>query len=151
MLITEATFISPAASGYQNVPGIYNDAQIKAWKEIVDAVHEKGGYIWLQLWALGRAANPEVKTKEGTGDLVSSSDKAMSDNSPKPRPLREDEIQQYVKEYAQAAKNAVQGAGFDGVEIHGANGYLVDQFTQGKALGCVMKLVKLNTNMAIHV
>ncbi|KAK4548009.1 Chanoclavine-I aldehyde reductase fgaOx3 [Oleoguttula mirabilis] len=130
LLITEATFISPAASGYPNVPGIYNDEQIKAWKEIVDSVHEAGGVIYMQLWALGRAANPDTKKAEGTGDVVSSSDLAMSDNSPAPRPLTEDEIEQYIKDYASAAKNAVEGAGFDGVEVHGANGYLIDQFTQ---------------------
>ena len=130
LLITEATFISPAASGYPNIPGIWNDDQIKAWKEVTDAVHANGSFIWLQLWALGRAANPEVKQAEGTGDLVSASDYRMTDNSPQPRPLTEDEIQQYIKEYGQAAENAVKKAGFDGVEIHGANGYLIDQFTQ---------------------
>ena len=130
LLITEATFISPAAGGYANVPGIYNDAQIKAWKEIVDNVHKAGGVIYMQLWALGRSANPEVKKAENTGDVVSASDFRMSDNSPVPRPLTEDEIQQYIKDYASAAKNAIDGAGFDGVEIHGANGYLIDQFTQ---------------------
>lgn len=130
LLITEAVFISPAASGFPNVPGIYNDEQIKAWKEIVNSVHEAGGVIYLQLWALGRAANADTKKAEGTGDVVSSSDLAMSDNSPAPRPLTEDEIEQYIKDYASAAKNAVEGAGFDGVEIHGANGYLIDQFTQ---------------------
>ena len=112
------------------MPGIYNDAQIEAWKEVVDSVHEAGGVIYMQLWNLGRAANPDVKKAEGSGDVVSSSDVAMSDNSPAPRPLTEDEIEQFIRDYAQAAKNAVEGAGFDGVEIHGANGYLIDQFTQ---------------------
>ncbi|KAK3650909.1 hypothetical protein LTR56_005960 [Elasticomyces elasticus] len=130
LLITEATFITPQAGGFPNVPGIYNDAQIQAWKKIVDSVHEAGGIIYMQLWALGRAAGEDQKKKEGTGDVVSSSDIPMADNSPAPRPLTEDEIQQYIKDYATAAKNAVEGAGFDGVEIHGANGYLIDQFTQ---------------------
>jgi len=130
LIITEATFISPEAGGYANVPGIYNDGQIKAWKEIVDSVHEAGGIIYLQLWALGRAASAEVKTKEGTGDVVSASDVPMADNSPKPRALSEEEIETYIKAYASAAKNAVEGAGFDGVEVHGANGYIIDQFTQ---------------------
>jgi len=112
LLITEATFISPRAGGYANVPGIYSQEQIKAWKEVVDSVHKAGGVIYLQLWALGRAANPEVKEKEGTGPVSSSSDIRMSDNSPVPTPLTEEEIQDYIKEYAQAAKNAVEGAGF---------------------------------------
>ncbi|KAK3052217.1 hypothetical protein LTR09_006809 [Extremus antarcticus] len=130
LLITEATFISAKAGGYPNVPGIYNQAQIDAWKEIVESVHKAGGIIFMQLWALGRTANPQVKEKEGTGDLVSSS--AVPENSDKaePRPLSEEEIQEYIRDYATAAKNAVEGAGFDGVEIHGANGYLIDQFTQ---------------------
>jgi len=99
----------------------------------VDSVHAVGGVIYLQLWALGRAANAETKKAEGTGDVVSASDIAMSDNSPAPRPLSEEEIQEYIKQFATAAKNSVDGAGFDGVEIHGANGYLVDQFTQDTA------------------
>ncbi|KAK3068975.1 Chanoclavine-I aldehyde reductase fgaOx3 [Teratosphaeriaceae sp. CCFEE 6253] len=129
-LITEATFISPQAGGYPNAPGIYSEAQIAAWKKVVARVHEAGGIIFLQLWALGRAANPDVKKAEGTGDLVSASDVPMSDDSPAPRALTEEEIQQYIRDYATAATNAVQGAGFDGVEIHAANGYLIDQFTQ---------------------
>jgi NADPH2 dehydrogenase len=129
LLITEATPISPRAGGYKNVPGIYTEPQIKAWKEIVDSVHAKGGVIYMQLWALGRAADPKVLKEDGY-DFCSSSDIAMSDNSPKPRPLTEEEIQIFIQDYATAAKNAVEGAGFDGVEIHGANGYLIDQFTQ---------------------
>ena len=115
LLITEATFISARAGGYPNVPGIYTEEQIAAWKEIVQSVHKAGSFIFMQLWALGRTANPEVKKKEGTGDLVSSS--AVPENSDKtaPRPLSEDEIQGYIADYAQAAKNAVEGAGFDGV------------------------------------
>ncbi len=119
LLITEATFISAKAGGYPNVPGIYNQAQIDAWKEIVESVHKAGGIIFMQLWALGRTANPQVKEKEGTGDLVSSS--AVPENSDKaePRPLSEEEIQEYIRDYATAAKNAVEGAGFDGVgELH---------------------------------
>lgn len=130
LLITEATLISPEAGSYPNVPGIYTDAQIAAWKGIVESVHQAGGVIFLQLWALGRTASLDQREKEGMGELFSSSDIAMSDNSPAPRPMTEEEIQQVIGQYAQAAKNAVQGAGFDGVEIHGANGYLIDQFTQ---------------------
>ncbi|KAF4550144.1 Chanoclavine-I aldehyde reductase fgaOx3-like protein [Elsinoe fawcettii] len=129
LLITEATFISPQAGGYPSVPGIYSTAQIAAWKKVTDDVHSKGGYIYLQLWALGRASKAEVLKNEGGFDVVSASDIGITGGD-KPRPLTEDEIQQYIKDYAQAAKNAVEGAGFDGVEIHGANGYLVDQFLQ---------------------
>ena len=115
LIITEATFISPRASGYPNVPGIWSQEQITAWKEVVESVHKAGGVIFLQLWALGRTANPQLKEKEGTGDVVSSS--AMPENSEKtvPRELREEEIWEFVNDYATAAKNAVEGAGFDGV------------------------------------
>ncbi|MCJ1259775.1 Chanoclavine-I aldehyde reductase fgaOx3 [Lignoscripta atroalba] len=136
LLITEATFISPRASGYRNVPGIYTPSQISQWKEITSAVHQKGSYIFLQLWALGRTATPEVlkeeQDREQDGlsyDLVSSSATPIDSDSPAPRALTEPEIRQFIAEYAQAAKNAIE-AGFDGVEIHGANGYLIDQFTQ---------------------
>ncbi|MCJ1279254.1 hypothetical protein MMC21_007078 [Puttea exsequens] len=131
LLVTEATFISPRASGYDNVPGIYNADQIKAWKAVTDAVHKKGSYIFCQLWALGRAAQPEIVRKE-TGDsksFVSSSPVSMMAGKEAPRALEEGEIWGFVGDYVQAAKNAVE-AGFDGVEIHGANGYLIDQFTQ---------------------
>ncbi|KAF2089859.1 FMN-linked oxidoreductase [Saccharata proteae CBS 121410] len=131
LLITEASFITKRAGGYPNVPGLETEEQLAGWKKVTDAVHAKGSKIWVQLWALGRAANPEVLAKEGIKDgLVSSSEVAMSDNSPKPRALTEKEIEEYIQDYASAAKKAVEKAGFDGVEIHGANGYLIDQFTQ---------------------
>ncbi|MCJ1307048.1 hypothetical protein MMC25_000694 [Agyrium rufum] len=128
MLITEATFISPQASGYPSVPGIWSKEQIAQWKKVTAAVHAKGSFIFLQLWALGRAANPEELKKMGH-KLVSSSPSKMADNSPVPSELDEKTIHSFIADYAQAAKNAVE-AGFDGVEIHGANGYLIDQFTQ---------------------
>lgn len=131
LLITEATYISARAGGYPNVPGLWTDEQLAGWKKVTDAVHAKGSKIWVQLWALGRAANPEVLEKEGLKDqFVSASAVPLSDNSPTPRPLTEEEIETYIQDYAQAAKNAVEKAGFDGVEIHGANGYLIDQFNQ---------------------
>lgn len=129
LLISEASVISPKAAGYPNVPGIYNQAQIDAWKPVTEAVHKAGSYIYLQLWALGRVANPEVKKAEGTGDVVSSSSTPYAADAPVPRELTEEEIQEYIAAYATAAKNAL-AAGFDGVEIHAANGYLIDQFTQ---------------------
>ncbi|KAK8248266.1 NADPH dehydrogenase [Phyllosticta capitalensis] len=131
LLITEATYISKRAGGYPNVPGLYTDEQLAGWKKVIDAVHAKGSKIWVQLWALGRAANPQVLEKEGVKDgFVSSSPVPMTKDAPTPRALTEDEIVSYIQDYAQAAKDAVEKAGFDGVEIHGANGYLVDQFIQ---------------------
>ncbi|KZV68716.1 NADH:flavin oxidoreductase/NADH oxidase [Peniophora sp. CONT] len=130
LLITEATFIAAKAGGYPNVPGIWSEAQIAAWKKITDAVHAKGSFIYLQLWAHGRAAYPEVLKKEGNYDLVSAGDIPMQEGAAVPRPLKVEEIKEYVQLYAQAAKNAVHGAGFDGVEVHSANGYLLDQFLQ---------------------
>ncbi|KGO46504.1 Aldolase-type TIM barrel [Penicillium expansum] len=129
LLITEATFISPRAGGAANVPGIYTSAQIAAWKEVTSAVHAKGSYIYLQLWALGRVASPEQLKKEGDFQLVSSSPNPITPGTTVPHELTESEIQDWIKDYAQAARNAIS-AGFDGVEIHGANGYLIDQFNQ---------------------
>ncbi|KAH8816690.1 hypothetical protein F5884DRAFT_776996 [Xylogone sp. PMI_703] len=132
-LTTEATFIAPEAGGYANVPGIWNEAQIAAWSEVTAAVHAKQSYISLQLWALGRAAKQAQLTKELGPDakVVSSSDVPF-EGGDKPTPLTEEEIQHFIGLYAQAAKNAIK-AGFDAVEIHGANGYLVDQFIQDNA------------------
>lgn len=130
LLISEATPVAARTGNYPNVPGVYTDAQIKAWKKVVDAVHEKGSYIYLQMWALGRTASAETLKAETGLPLKSSSAIAMSDNSPKPEEYTEEEIWGIVSDFAQGAKNAIEGAGFDGVEIHGANGYLVDQFTQ---------------------
>jgi NADPH2 dehydrogenase len=129
LLITEATFISPRAGGAANVPGIYTSSQIAAWKEVTSAVHAKGSYIFLQLWALGRVASPDELKKEGDFQLVSSSPSPVTPDATVPHELTECEIQDYIKDYAQAARNAIS-AGFDGVEIHGANGYLIDQFNQ---------------------
>jgi NADPH2 dehydrogenase len=129
LAITEATFITANAGGYPNVPGIYTQDQIAAWREVTEAVHKQGSHIFMQLWALGRSANPNVLKEEGGFDLVSASDIPMGPDAPAPRPLTEQEIQQYIADYVQAAKNAI-AAGFDGVEIHNANGYLLDQFLQ---------------------
>jgi NADPH2 dehydrogenase len=151
LLITEATFISPQASGYPSVPGLFTPEQLKAWKEVTDAVHAKGSFIYCQLWALGRAASADFMNSKGL-DVVSSSAIPIDEKSAVPRAMTEEEIQTMVKAYADAAKAAVEIAGFDGVEIHGANGYvffpstpfyfnkdnmltverryLVDQFTQ---------------------
>lgn len=131
LLVSEATFISPQAGGYAGAPGIWSDAQIESWHKVTDAVHANKSYIYLQLWALGRAAPLDALTNElGPGaKVVSASDIAIQGGGSKPTPLTEQEIHEYVAWYAQAARNAIT-AGFDGVEIHGANGYLVDQFLQ---------------------
>ena len=129
LIITEATFISEAASGYPLAPGIWRQDQIDAWKKVFDAIHANKSYVYVQLWALGRAAFKSDLDARGL-PYVSASDVPESTNNPDapvPRPLTVDEIKEYVKNYVQAAKNAIE-AGADGVEIHSTNGYLLDQF-----------------------
>lgn len=129
LLITEATFISPQASGSSQVPGIWSSAQIAAWKEVTDAVHAKGSYIFLQMWSLGRAATAQNLKEEFGLDVIAPSAIPIDDQRAMPREMTEDDIWHMIEDYAQAAKNAIE-AGFDGVEIHNANGYIIDQFTQ---------------------
>lgn len=128
LIITEGTLVSRNAGGYLNVPGIWSAEQINGWKKITDAVHEKGSYIVLQLWALGRAADPAVASRYGI-PFSSSSAMAMEPSSVIPEELKVRQINDMILDHAQAAKNAM-AAGFDGVEIHAANGYLIDQFIQ---------------------
>ncbi|OCB91219.1 NADH:flavin oxidoreductase/NADH oxidase [Sanghuangporus baumii] len=139
LAITEATFIAPKAGGYDNAPGIWSDEQVDAWKKVVDAVHAQGSYIFMQLWQLGRTAMPEIlslpdcpKNPGGPYPFVSSSAVAMPErrDGPLPRPLEHEEILEYIEIFGKAAHNAVHRAGFDGVEIHAAHGYLLDQFLQ---------------------
>ncbi|RDB18242.1 putative inactive dehydrogenase EasA [Hypsizygus marmoreus] len=130
LVITEATFIAAQAGGYANVPGIWSQDQIRAWKEVTTRVHENGSFIFLQLWAQGRAAQPDVLTSEDLSFVAPSPIPLSSRPTPIPRELTIAEIKEYVRLYAQAAKNAIHEAGFDGVEVHGANGYFVDQFLQ---------------------
>ncbi|CAG7936641.1 unnamed protein product [Penicillium olsonii] len=127
-IISEVTFISPRAGGYPNVLGIWNPEQVAAWKEVTNAVHKKGSVIFLQLWALGRVAVSEIAAAEGF-DVVSSSATPLESGMPAPKALSTEEIRLFIADYVQAARNAID-AGFDGVEIHGAGGYLIDQFTQ---------------------
>ncbi|XVF24649.1 hypothetical protein REPUB_Repub13aG0145200 [Reevesia pubescens] len=108
-MLTEATGVSNTAQGYPDTPGIWTKEQVEAWKPIVDAAHAKGGIIFCQIWHVGRVSNKDVARF-----------------SP-PRRLRTDEIPQIVNDFRIAARNAME-AGFDGVEIHGAHGYLIDQF-----------------------
>ncbi|KAG1893664.1 NADH:flavin oxidoreductase/NADH oxidase [Suillus fuscotomentosus] len=129
-VISEATFVSQAAGGRDFVPGIYTQEQVEGWKRVTDAVHEKGSFIFCQLWALGRAAVPDALVKENNSPLVSASSIPLSIRPTAiPHALTEPEIKSYIASFATGARNAI-AAGFDGVEIHGANGYLVDQFLQ---------------------
>ncbi|KAL5532379.1 hypothetical protein ACEPAF_5949 [Sanghuangporus sanghuang] len=139
LLITEATPVAAKAAGQPNTPGIWNDAQIEGWKKVVDAVHAQGSFIYMQIWATGRAAYPDnlalpdcPENPGGPYPYVSSSAVPLPDrkDAAVPRALTHEEILEYIGLFGQAAHNAVHCAGFDGVEIHGAHGYLVDQFTQ---------------------
>lgn len=135
LIITEATGVSPLACGYATSPGIWLDEHVTGWKKVTDAVHAKGGKIFLQLWHVGRVTTSEVIGGESP---VSASDLILDMNASlvrpptkysQPRALTVPEIQQTIEDYRKAAENA-KTAGFDGVEIHAANGYLVDQFLQ---------------------
>ncbi|KAJ5799256.1 uncharacterized protein N7518_001324 [Penicillium psychrosexuale] len=128
LLITEATNICPNSVGEAHIPGIWSKTQCEAWREVVSQVHAKECYIFCQIYATGRSADPELLASRGF-EQVSSSAVAAEPGCQPPRALDEEEIQKYVSDYAQAARNAIE-VGFDGVEIHGANGYLIDQFTQ---------------------
>ncbi|KAF3400257.1 Artemisinic aldehyde Delta [Talaromyces pinophilus] len=132
LMLTEATPISRTAAGYPGVPGIFTASQIAGWKKVTDAVHSKGGFIYCQLWHVGRATVPSfIGGKEVLGaSEIPISGKAMDGNdyaATPPRPMTVREIQETIAEYAAAAKRSIE-AGFDGVEIHAANGYLLDQF-----------------------
>ncbi len=133
LLITECTMVSPGTSAFINEPGIYNDEQIAAWKKVTGAVHGKGGRIFLQIWHAGRAAHPDINggmpTVSSAAAAIEGDTHTLQGKVPHavPRALSAEEIPAIVAAYAQGAKNAIE-AGFDGVEVHGANGYLIDQF-----------------------
>nr|XP_043623491.1 putative 12-oxophytodienoate reductase 11 [Erigeron canadensis] len=135
LLISEATGVSDTAQGYPETPGIWTKEHVEAWKPIVDAVHAKGGIFFCQIWHVGRVSNTGFQPNGQAP--ISSSDKELTPQvrsngidvaqfSP-PRKLRTEEIPVIVNDFRLAAKNAME-AGFDGVEIHGAHGYLIDQF-----------------------
>ena len=140
LIISEATAISPQGQGYADVPGLYGTEQLDGWKKVTQAVHAQGGKIVCQLWHVGRVSHHILQP--GNADPVAPSAiraeaKTYVFNEPgqghftpvsAPRALHRHEIPQIVHDYAAAARNAVKSAGFDGVEIHGANGYLLDQF-----------------------
>ena len=135
LLITEATNISPMAKGYVRTPGIYSEKQVDSWRPVTAAVHERGGTIFMQIFHTGRIALPDFLPGE-VRPVAPSAVKAPGQNytdhaGPKdfvdPREMTREEIKQTVADFANAARNAI-AAGFDGVEIHGANGYLIQQF-----------------------
>ena len=134
LIIAEATQISPEGVGYPNTPGIYNDDQEKGWKLVTDAVHAKGGKIFLQLWHVGRCSHelfqPNKKQPIGPSPIAVKGDILTPEGFkpyPVPREISIKEIKEIVKQYIDAAHHAKM-ANFDGIEIHGANGYLLDQF-----------------------
>ena len=131
LIISEATIIDPLGQGYPNTPGIFNKKQIKGWKIVTKAVHEKGGKIFCQLWHTGRVAHSCYTKEQPVGaSAVSWHGKVPRTDDLEyemPRELSTVEVKRLVGKYVKAAKNAIK-AGFDGVEIHGANGYLIDQF-----------------------
>jgi N-ethylmaleimide reductase len=136
LIISEATQVARNGIGYPNTPGIYTSEQVEGWKQVTDAVHAKGGRIFLQLWHAGRVAHPSLLA-EGEIPIAPSPIAAncMADTATgqqphvTPRALELAEIPEIVEQFRQGAKNAID-AGFDGVEIHSANGYLLDQFLQ---------------------
>jgi 2,4-dienoyl-CoA reductase-like NADH-dependent reductase (Old Yellow Enzyme family) len=137
LIISEATVISEEANGYKNTPGLFTDAQVEGWKLTTNAVHAKGGLIVAQLWHVGRVSDPELlngKTPVSASDVKQAGQVSLL--RPKrdyvtPRPLEISEIHAITEQYKQAAIRA-KAAGFDGVELHAANGYLIDQFLQTK-------------------
>ncbi|ETF03806.1 12-oxophytodienoate reductase [Advenella kashmirensis W13003] len=134
LLIAEATQISQQGQGYQDTPGIYTQAQIDGWRQVTDAVHAKGGRIFLQLWHVGRVSHVALQ-ENGAAPVAPSAIRAETKTFvnneflpvSEPRALSLDELPGIVEDFRKAAANAV-AAGFDGVEIHAANGYLLDQF-----------------------
>lgn len=134
LIITEATPISDMAHGYPATPGIHTQSQVAGWKKVVDAVHAKGGKIVLQLWHVGRISHPSLLPNNAlpvAPSAIKPEGKAFTyqglQDFVTPRALTLEEIPGIVNDYVKATKNALE-AGFDGVEIHAANGYLLDQF-----------------------
>ena len=144
LIISEAVAISPQAQGYADVPGLYSTEQLDGWKKVTRAVHEAGGRIVAQLWHVGRVSHTSLQPANAP-PVAPSAIRAhtktvlIKDGVPTftetstPRALDAAEIPEIVREYAAAARNAVETAGFDGVEIHAANGYLIDQFLKDGA------------------
>lgn len=135
LILSEATSVSPMGVGYPNTPGIWSPEQVDGWKRVTRAVHEAGGRILLQLWHVGRISDPSYLNGElPVAPSAIAADGYVSLIRPRkafvtPRALEETEIPGIVEEFRRGAANALE-AGFDGVELHGANGYLLDQFLQ---------------------
>ncbi|MPT04838.1 MAG: alkene reductase [Delftia sp.] len=141
LLISEGTAISHQGQGYAHVPGLYGSEQLDGWKRVTDAVHKEGGRIVTQLWHVGRVSHtslqPEGQAPVGPSPVAARSKTYVIDEdsgkgqfvpTSAPRALAQHELPAIVHSFAVAARNAVETAGFDGVELHGANGYLLDQF-----------------------
>ena len=138
LIISEGTQVSPVGKGYMATPGIYSDAQVEGWKPITQAVHEAGSKIIAQIWHVGRITHPDLTggAQPVAPSAIQPKVVAYTPNGkvdvPVPHALTTAEVKEVVQQFRQAAANAIR-AGFDGVEIHGANGYLVDQFIRDGA------------------
>ncbi|SEJ44031.1 alkene reductase [Azotobacter beijerinckii] len=143
LIVSEGTWISPMGKGYAWTPGIYTPAQIAGWLKVTDAVHAAGGHMFAQLWHVGRLSHTSLlsgRTPVSSSAIQAEGVKVFIDNDGQPgfvqasmpRALDTDEIQDIVNQFRQAARNAM-AAGFDGVELHAANGYLVNQFLDSNA------------------
>lgn len=135
LIITEASFISKQAGGYDNAPGVYSNEQMEQWKKIFAKIHENKSFVFVQLWNLGRQAFPDCMARDGLR-YDSASDNVFMDDERKEtcekvgiqqHGITKNEIKQYIKEYVSATKNCIE-SGADGVEIHSANSYLLNQF-----------------------
>jgi N-ethylmaleimide reductase len=138
LIIAEATQVSAQAQGYQDTPGLYTQAQIDGWRKVTDAVHARGGRIFVQLWHVGRISHVDLHGGAApvSASAIRAQTKTFVNNGfadvSEPRALAIDELPGIVDDFRQAAANAI-AAGFDGVEIHGANGYLLEQFIKDGA------------------
>jgi N-ethylmaleimide reductase len=139
LLITEASQVSQQGQGYQDTPGIYSKEQVAGWRKVTDRVHERGGHIYLQLWHVGRISHTTLQPDNGAPvapSAVRANGKTFVGGTfadvSEPRALALEEIPGVIDSFKRGAANAI-AAGFDGVEIHGANGYLLDQFAKDGA------------------
>ena len=138
LIITEATQVSKQAQGYQDTPGLYTADQIAGWQKVTDAVHAKGGRIFVQLWHVGRVSHVDLLGGDApvAPSAIRAATKTFVNNGfadvSEPRALELDELPGIVDDFRKAAANAIK-AGFDGVEVHGANGYLLEQFAKDGA------------------